>query len=306
MKNLAEAIEDWMVSYKKTSVKAATYDRMLYMLYQLEHYAISKVIVDKLTSLDIQNYVNELVEDGYSLSTIKKQFHLISEFVTYANLNDIILKPLHKGVKLPSESIVKKRKREVMAYDKEEQERLMKFLMLGRHPAHLSAALMMETGLRIGEVLALTWDNVDWNRKCLRVCKTIVLLGDSRHSFVQSGAKSFTSNRVIPLSATAYEILRMLRYNDDSELGYVFHNMRGEYLSYETVRYQIQKICSEANVPYLGQHVFRHTFATNCYNKGCDVKVLSKFLGHSDVTTTYNIYIHLFGDALEEMRSIVG
>lgn len=306
MKTLADAIKEWMVNYKKTSVKAATYDRMVYMLYQLERYAISEVVVDKLTSFDIQNYINEMVDDGYSLSTIKKQFHLLSEYITYANLNEIILKPLHKGVKLPSESTVKKRKREVVSYDKSEQERLMKFLILGRHPAHLSAALMMETGLRIGEALALTWDNVDLNRKCLRVCKTIVLLGDSRHSFVQSGAKSFTSNRTIPLSSTAYEILRMLRFNDSSELGYVFHNMRGEYLSYETVRYQIQKICAEANVPYLGQHVFRHTFATNCYNKGCDVKVLSKFLGHSDVTTTYNIYIHLFGDALEEMRSIVG
>lgn len=72
------------------------------------------------------------------------------------------------------------------------------------------------------------------------------------------------------------------------------------------MRYQIQCACVEAGVPYLGQHVFRHTFATNCYNRGCDVKILSKLLGHADVTVTYNVYIHLFGDALEEMRSVVG
>ena len=59
-------------------------------------------------------------------------------------------------------------------------------------------------------------------------------------------------------------------------------------------------------LPYLGMHAFRHTFATNCYERGCDVKILSKLLGHSDVAITYNIYIHLYGDALEEMRRVVG
>lgn len=50
----------------------------------------------------------------------------------------------------------------------------------------------------------------------------------------------------------------------------------------------------------------RHTFATNCYYRGCEIKLLSKLLGHANVTITYNIYINLYGDALEEMRSIVG
>ncbi len=77
-------------------------------------------------------------------------------------------------------------------------------------------------------------------------------------------------------------------------------------MSYEALRYQIQIACDQAGVPYKGQHVFRHTFATNCYYRGCDIKILSKLLGHSDVTVTYNTYIHLYGDALEEMRSVVG
>lgn len=306
MKRLAEAIEEWMVRYKKSSVKSGSYSRLVCSLDQMKKYDISELYVERLTSEDIQNYINELVEDGYALTTIKKQYHLLSEFITYANLNDIILKPLHKGVRLPSESAVKKRRKEVVAYTVAEQERLSRYLMLGRHPSHLAAMLMMETGLRVGEVLALSWDDVDFSRRCLKVRKTVVRLGDPRNSFVQRGAKSFTSNRTIPLSTTAHSILSRMRCNDESEFGYVFHNTLGEHLSYESIRYQIQEVCREAGVPYLGQHVFRHTFATNCYNKGCDVKVLSKFLGHSDVTTTYNVYIHLFGDALEEMRSIVG
>ena len=56
---------------------------------------------------------------------------------------------------------------------------------------------------------------------------------------------------------------------------------------------------------YYGLHVFRHTFATNCYHRGCDVKVLSKLLGHGSVAVTYNTYIHLYGDALEAMRAVI-
>ena len=61
----------------------------------------------------------------------------------------------------------------------------------------------------------------------------------------------------------------------------------------------------KAQVEYRGMHVFRHTFATNCYYKGCEIKKLSKLLGHASVTITYNTYIHLYGDALEELRSVI-
>ena len=60
-----------------------------------------------------------------------------------------------------------------------------------------------------------------------------------------------------------------------------------------------------AQIEYRGMHVFRHTFATNGYYKGCEIKKLSKLLGHASVTITYNTYIHLYGDALEELRSVV-
>ena len=59
----------------------------------------------------------------------------------------------------------------------------------------------------------------------------------------------------------------------------------------------------KACVPYRGEHVFGHTFATNCYHKGVDVKILSRLLGHADVNITYNIYVHLYGDGFYEMYS---
>lgn len=306
MKSLIEAIEEWMVNYKRTTIKPASYDRLRVSAILMSKYPVSTIPIDELTSDDLQEYVNELVDNGYALTTIRKQMHLISAYITYANLKGDIVKPIHKGVGLPSESMVKKRKKEVVAYSQEEQKRLKDIFVSGENPTYYADVLMMETGLRIGEALALCWSDIDWTRRAIRINKTVVRLGDAKKKYVQNGAKSFTSNRVIPLSTEAYNLLRLMQENDKTSSCYVFHDSKGDILTYEVVRWWTKKACDKAGVPYYGQHVFRHTFATNCYEKGCDVKLLSRMLGHSDVTITYNVYIHLFGDGLEEMRSIVG
>lgn len=305
MESLLISVRNWLEDYKANSVKPSTYDR-LYVTYEtMCKYDIADIPVVDLTTSDLQQYLNELVQKGYALSTIKKQYHLLSEYLDFAIMSGVITKPIHKGVKLPSESAVKKHKKEVVTYTHDEEERLRRVLEQGDSPAYYAALIMLETGMRIGEALALQWGDIDWRRRSVRISKTIVRLGDSRRCYIQNDAKSHTSNRIIPLSKEAYRILDEM-YRNDRYDNYVFHNKYGNYLSYETSRWWIHKACDEAGVPYYGQHVFRHTFATNCYERGCDVKMLSRLLGHSDVTITYNVYIHLFGDALEEMRAVVG
>ena len=305
MKVLKESIKEWMTDYKANSVKPSTYDRLITSYELMCKYDVSDICIDDLTTLDLQQYLNDLVRDRYALSTIKKQYHLISEFIDYANLSGILQKPLYKGVKLPSESAVKKHKKEVTTYTKDEEKRLKEILYRGDSPAFYAALIMLETGMRIGEVLALNWSDVDFRRRSVRINKTVVRIGSGRKSYIQNAAKSHTSNRIIPLSREVLRILEEMSERDDLN-EFVIHNRDGELLTYEAVRWWIRKACEEARVPYYGQHVFRHTFATRCYERGCDVKILSKLLGHSDVTITYNIYVHLFGDALEEMRSVVG
>ena len=77
--------------------------------------------------------------------------------------------------------------------------------------------------------------------------------------------------------------------------------------AYEALRWQTKCACRDAGIEYRGEHIFRHTFATNCYYKGMDIKILSRLLGHADVNITYNIYVHLYGDGFEEMyEALVG
>lgn len=295
----------WMEEYKKTSVRPTTYDRLLTSLELMDKYPISMVKADKLQTSDIQRYVNKLSEDGYALSTIRKQFHLIGAYIEHETIIGDLTRPIHKAVKLPSEATVKKHKKEVIAYTKQEQRALRKVLMKYESPAYYAALLMMETGMRVGEMLALGWDDIDWKRRAVRIRKTVVRIADKRHSYIQNMAKSFSSNRTIPLSKEALDILKWMNESEDCPSETIIHDENGQRLSYEALRWWIRKCCDEAGVRYYGQHVFRHTFATNCYEKGCDVKMLSKLLGHADVTITYNVYIHLFGDALEEMRAVV-
>lgn len=305
MKIFRDCVSEWMVNYKKHSVKAATYDRLETSFILMDRYKIAWLPIDQIDSDYMQEYVNSLVEDGYSLSTIKKQFHLITAFMDHANVKGIIDRPYHKGVKLPSRSIVKKCKKEVVAYDATEQEKLRAVLMSLEKPSYAAAILMMETGMRIGEVLALSWDDINFKRRFVDIRKTFVRIGNHRKSYIQNEAKSYSSNRPVPLSSRALDLLERLRLNQNGS-EFVICNDNGDPLTYEAVRWQIKKACEEAGVPYYGQHVFRHTFATNCYYRGCDVKKLSKLLGHADVNVTYNVYIHLFGDDLEDMRSVVG
>lgn len=302
---IANAISDWMAKYKLNSVKTATYDRLETSLTMMSKYQIAKILLKELESSDIQSYINQLVDDGYALSTIKKQFNLLSGFLRWANTEGIISRPIYNNVKLPSQSVVQKPKKAVPVYTEEEQRALRTILLTGEKPGYGAALLMMEMGFRVGEVLALSWDDVNWNRKAITVSKTLVRLVNRKRLFVQQGAKSYTSNRTIPMSKIAYDLFREMRLHNLHPSGYIFANENGDPLSYEAMRYQIGLACEKAGVPYLGQHVFRHTFATNCFYKGCNVKILSKLLGHADVSITYNTYIHLFGDALEEMRSVV-
>ena len=305
MTNVSNSMKGWLEKYKRNSVKLATYDRLETSFALMQKYSIAYIGLLDLRSDDIQEYLNQLVEDGYSLSTIKKQFNLLSAFLKWANTEGIVPRPIQNSVKLPSQSVVRKPKREVEAYSRVEQMALEKVLLTREKSGYPAALLMMETGLRIGEMLALSWDDVDWRRRAIRVNKTLVRLGNRRTMFVQQGAKSYTSNRVIPLSKTAYALLEDLHRNVRDPNGFIIQDEFGRPLTYETMRYQIRQACLEAGVPYLGQHVFRHTFVTNCFYRGCNVKILSKLLGHADVAITYNTYVHLFGDALEEMRNVV-
>lgn len=299
--SLTSYIAEWLATFKETTVKQSTYDRLLTSVKALEGFTIASMPIGEITCIDIQQYVNDLTKRGYGLSTIKKQMRIVTAPLKQASALHIIPADPGIGIRLPSRYNVSKPERLIEAYNTQEQTALLNVLSSGRRTGYFAIALMIETGLRVGEVLALRWQDVQLTRKRINVRNTVVRLANKKQSFVQDSVKSESSRRTIPLTPEAINILEEQYARRVNE--WVFANDDGERLSYEALRYQTRKACEEAGIEYRGEHVFRHTFATNCYHKGIDVKILSRLLGHADVNITYNLYIHLYGDGFDEMYS---
>lgn len=294
-----EFIELWLETFKKNTVKAATLERLQTSKKTLAGYEIAGKKIGELNFFDIQRYVNQLVENGYGISTIKKQLRIVTSPLKLAAAMKIIPADPSTGVRLPNMTKVKKKTKEVIAYTEAEQEKLFKRVTVSpMNPGYLAILFMIETGLRSGELLALKWRDVELERSRMHVHATIVNPMSNVKAVYQDSPKTKSSKRIVPLTPKAKAILRRLL--EDRTTEWVFES-GGHRYSYKQLMYQTKKLCSEAGVPYYGEHVFRHTFATNCYYKGIDVKILSRLMGHSSVSVTYNTYINLYGDGFDEM-----
>lgn len=300
---LYKSIERWLIQYKKSTVKSASYVRLMNTLGLIGRYPLAEMRVESLTTDDLQSFINELAYDGYARETIKKPYKLLREFLEHCLYEGIIQKPLYKKLRLPAEAVVIKKKRDVVAYDERDQAKLCRVLERGDSPCWFAAILMLDTGMRIGEVMALDWSDIDWQKRCVYISKTTIVGEKRRDRYIQFEPKTQASVRHVALSRRVQRILKQMM--EETSEGFVFHDEFGNPMHYPAMRYWIRKACKEAGVNYYGLHIFRHTFATNCFYKGCDVKLLSKMLGHANTSTTYNRYIHLYGDALEEMRNFI-
>lgn len=295
---LLEFIEIWLTAFKQNSIKASSYDRLLTSKTALEKYKISSMPIGKISLFNVQNYINEIVRDGYSMSSVKKMIQIVTAPLKQAAAMRIIPCDPSVGISLPIQENIKKPTKDVCAYTEDEQDNLRRVIHSKNQNAYLCDEFMIETGLRVGEALALRWKDVDLKRQRFTVRATVINLANKRTSYVQESPKSHCSKRTLPLTQRALDILTFLKSRAKTE--WVFENGK-DRLSYESLRYRTSQLCAEASVDYHGEHVFRHTFATNCYYKGIDIKILSKLLGHADVYTTYNTYINLYGDGFDAM-----
>ena len=296
---LINFVDIWLTTFKKNTVKAASYARLEVSRNALKDYDICRKAIGEIDFFDLQNYINELVDKGYSMSGVKKQFRIVSSPLKQAAAIKIIPADPCIGVKLPVETKLKKKSKDIIAYDKEQQNRLYAEVIKNQDcVGYLAVIFMIETGIRSGELLALKWNDIQLDRSRMHVHATIIQPSFTTKAVYQDSPKTKSSNRIIPLTPKAKIILNILKNKRNTE--WVFEQDAKRY-SYKQLMYQTKKLCRITKVQYYGEHVFRHTFATNCYYKGVDVKILSRLMGHSSVTVTYNTYISLYGDGFDEM-----
>lgn len=152
---------------------------------------------------------------------------------------------------------------------------------------NLAILLCLNTGLRLGELCALRWEDVDFREQTLTVRQNVQrLTQNGKSELVIQTPKSETSRRTIPLTA---EILSLLRTHC-SQSAYVFGGTKP--LEPRTMQYRFNSFLKKNDLKVRNFHALRHSFATRCIAMGADVKTLSEILGHSNIKTTMQLYVH--------------
>ena len=153
-------------------------------------------------------------------------------------------------------------------------------------------ALAMSTGIRIGELCALQWKDVDLEKRILTVSKTMqriqCVTGTAKTKLIVTAPKSESSKRKIPLPEGVISMLQKFKQNDKK---YVLSGTENP-VEPRTMQYRFQRILKNVKLPSIHFHALRHMFASNCVKLGFDIKTLSELLGHSSVEITLNRYVH--------------
>lgn len=163
--------------------------------------------------------------------------------------------------------------------------------------------LCLHTGLRLGELCALKWGDIDYNNRTLTVNRTVQRVAVEGHIsktiLMEADPKSESSRRIVPLTANVLNRLWELK----GDRPYVFGEEKP--LDPRTMQYRFKRLLKEAGVGDRNFHILRHVFATNCIGNGMDVKALSEILGHADVKITLNRYVHPTMDTKREQLDIL-
>lgn len=194
----------------------------------------------------------------------------------------------HYNAVLPSVHLLKCAKKGVRVLSSSEVNILVEFLKNKPDVFSFGILLALFTGMRIGEICALKWENI--SADTIQICATMERLKTSSGTteIVILPPKTATSNRVIPIPKTlVYEIEK--RRKED---GFVLVQENGKPVEPRLLQSKFAKISAQCGLSNVHFHTLRHTFATRCIEVGVDIKTLSEILGHSDVKTTLNKYVH--------------
>lgn len=180
-----------------------------------------------------------------------------------------------------------------------ELKKIEKYLRENQNTPRCAGILLcLYTGIRLGEVCALKWEDIDLNRRILSITHTTQRITipedgkvhDRKTAVITDHPKSFSSERIIPIPASIYPLIRNLYCGTGNDCYFLTNSKRG--IEPRNYQYFFKKVLRTAGIRAVNFHVLRHTFASRCVEIGMDIKTLSEILGHANISITLNYYVH--------------
>ncbi len=278
-----QLFDEWL-NIKKFCVKESTIANYIFKINKHLLTFFGGLKFSSLSPKLIYDFIQKKKSEGLSAKYISDMIVILKSMAKYT------VKMYHCTNEIADVELPKIPKKELEMYSKDEQEILKSELVKEINPTKLGVLLCLFTGIRIGELCALKWSDIDLNNGLLHVTKNCQRIKcDNLTRLVITKPKSVSSARTIPLPEF---LLNTLKEFAPSNLNEYFLSGTEKIIEPRTMQYRFKSILKKANLPSTNFHSLRHIFATNCIAIGFDVKTLSEILGHGTVEITLNRYVH--------------
>lgn len=284
LSNLGEISEKWLENIREIR-KYSTYIKYRSMY--------ERHIKDTVGGFSVQDISYGLIQEKIFMKNVEAKYsqNLMNSIIAIINQ---ILKYASENYNYPeiqlTNKMVKNKGKRVEIISHREQAALIRYLYKETDASKVGILLCIFTGLRLGEICSLKWDDIDFEQMIIHVCRTvqrIAIDGDKkRTALMVTEPKSIFSVREIPISEGLVQLLNKIRHDEEYIIG------GRKPLEPRTYQNRFKRYLREITVKDYNFHALRHTFATNCIDNDMDVKSLSEILGHANVQITLNRYVH--------------
>ena len=310
---LKQWLSSWIKEYKINDLNLSTYKSYTTAIDNHINPKLGAIKVSALTTNRLQQFINALQVDGVrldekegGLSTayISKIRNILHSSLEQARQNKLISDNPVNYVVLP-----KQHKKKIKALSVNQQKKFLE--ATDGHSMKTLFVLALSTGLRRGELLGLTWDCIDFDNKILKVIYSAQRVYDpeTNKSFLRLGTtKTDASVRKVPITPSVIPLLythkeqqeTMRTSSDWNPLHLVFCNAHGGITESTTINRMLNSILRKAELPKIGIHALRHTFATRMLENDVPAKVVQELLGHTDIALTLNTYTHILPEMAQK------
>ena len=290
---LCELLNLWF-NANSVKLKGSTENKYLWTIEKHIIPELGNLKLSQITSAVINDYLKRKLtcgrldnKGGLSASTVKGILIIIEAALKYG-IAEELCSPLKTPVYKPTQP-----KKQIRILDKKEQLTIENRITENISNTELGILISLHTGLRLGEVCALQWKDIDFKNRLIYVHHTLSRVrcksGERKTVYILDKPKTEHSKRSVPINSFLLPILEIVKTHSSSPF-VVSENE--SFVNPRTYEYRYHKAIKTYGISKINYHALRHTFATRCIESGCDYKTLSEMLGHSSVKITMDIYVH--------------